>query len=283
MQAARLDPSLEKPVQALRTSLNTASLSDDPGYQLLLSGRALAALGNWDLAALAFRNALAARPGYAEALAWLGLVQQQLGQDASGDFQHALELAPGSAIVQGLYGMYLQRSDLPDAARAAFQKAAALQPDDPGWQVALGSAYEQTGDLISAYPFYLHAVELAPNDPIPWRALVAYSINNGVDVDTTGLPSARRLISLAPDDWQSYDLAGQAASLLGDFTTAETFLKKALELAPLQAAPALHMGLVELQAAKLETAFSYLSLAKTLDPDGLVGLMAGRVLGQYFP
>ena len=57
IKAADLCSALDEPVQSLRTALNTAFLSDDRGYQFLVSGQALGALGEWDLAAEAFRNA----------------------------------------------------------------------------------------------------------------------------------------------------------------------------------------------------------------------------------
>ena len=283
MQAAQLNPDLQKPVQGLRTSLNTALLSEDRAYQFLVSGQALAALGQWDLATEAFRNALAVDPGYAEAWAWQGLAKQQLGQDGSHEFSQAMTLSSGSAIVHGLYGMYLQRQGNPKEALVAYQVAANLEPDNPGWQMALGNAFEQTGDLVSAYSSYSHAVDLAPEDPSTWRALASFSVNNLVDVDVTGLPAARKLIGLAPEDWQSYDLAGQAAFLLDDYPSAEDYLKKAIQLAPTQAAPALHLGLVYLQSGVLSSAYSYLNLAKIYDPDGSYGWQAGRLLEQFFP
>jgi Flp pilus assembly protein TadD len=149
--------------------------------------------------------------------------------------------------------------------------------------MALGNAFEQEGDLVSAYSSYSHAVELAPEDPSTWRALATFSVNNLVDVDVTGLPAARKLIGLAPEDWQSYDLAGQAAFLLDDYPSAEDYLKKAIQLAPTQAAPALHLGLVYLQSGVLASAYSYLNLAKIYDPDGPYGWQAGRLLEQFFP
>ncbi|MDP2975979.1 MAG: tetratricopeptide repeat protein, partial [Anaerolineales bacterium] len=79
MLAARLDPRLDAPVQSLRASLNAALLVDDRPYQLVMAGRALAALGEWHLAAEAFRLALAARRDYADAWAWLGEAEQQQG------------------------------------------------------------------------------------------------------------------------------------------------------------------------------------------------------------
>ncbi len=283
MQAAQLNPDLDPTVQGLRTTLNTALLSDDRATHFLVAGQALGALGEWDLAAEAFRNAIAGRSNYAEAWAWLGEAEHQQGQDGSREIEQALTFGPESPMVQGLYGMYLQHLGEPDAALAAFHKAADLEPDNPGWQIALGSASEQAGDLVAAYGYYFHAVELAPDDASTWRALAAFSITNNVDVDVTGLPAARKLVGLAPDDWQSYDLAGQAEFLLEDYTAAEIYLKKAVQMGPSQAAPVLHLGLVYMQTGDRTSAYSYLNLARTFDPNGPYGWQAGRLLEQYFP
>ena len=125
MLADRLDPSLDAPVESLRSALNTAFLSDDRAYQLLVSGRALGAMGNWYLAAEAFHNAIAVRADYAEAWAWLGEAKQQQGQDGSLEIERAVALNPNSAMVESLYGLYLQRQKQPKQALAAIQKAAA--------------------------------------------------------------------------------------------------------------------------------------------------------------
>jgi tetratricopeptide (TPR) repeat protein len=283
MQAVKLNPDLDIPVQSLRNALNTAFLSDDLAYQFLVSGRALGALGEWDLAVEAFHNAIAERFNYADAWAWLGEAEQQQGLDGKHDIEQALAFGPESAMVQGLYGMYLQRQGQPDAALAAFHKAADLEPSNPGWQMALGSATEQAGDLVGAYGYYFQAVELAPADASTWRALVTFSVTNNVDVEVTGLPAACKLVDLAPTDWRSYDLAGQAEFLLEDYIAAEIYLKKAIQMSPTQAAPALHLGLVYLQTSNLISAYSYLNLARTLDPNGPHGWQAGRLLEEYFP
>jgi len=191
IQAAMLNPDLAIPVNSLRTALNTAFLSDDRAYRFLLSGRALGALGEWDLAVEAFHNAIAGRINYAEAWAWLGEAKQQQGKDGYPEIEQALAFGSELAIVQGLYGLYLQRQGQADFALAAFKKASNLEPNSPGWQIALGNASEQTGDLVAAYEYYFHAVELAPADASTWRAIVAFSVSNDVDVGGTGLPSAQ--------------------------------------------------------------------------------------------
>ena len=112
-------------------------------------------------------------------------------------------------MLQSLYGLYLQRQKQPEKALAAFQKAVALQPEEPGWQMALGGAYEQTGNLIAALEHYQRAVALAPGEATAWRALAEFSLRNSVDLAGTGLPAARRLVELVNNDWQADDIAGQ--------------------------------------------------------------------------
>jgi tetratricopeptide (TPR) repeat protein len=283
MQAAQSDPNLDPTVQGLRSTLNAGMVSDDQAAHFLAAGQALSALGEWDLAAEAFQNATTIRSNYAEAWAWLGEARQHLGGSGTLEIFQALAEDSWSPMVQGLYGLYLQRQGNPKAAMSAFKFAAAMAPDDPGWQIALGSANEQNGDLVAAYGYYLHAVELAPKDASTWRALVAFSVNKDVDVGGTGLPAARKLVGMAPDDWQSFDLAGQAEFMQEDYAAAIVYLKKAVQLGPTQAAPALHLALAYLQAGNQEMAHSYLTVAQTFDPDGPYGWQAGRLLEQYFP
>jgi Flp pilus assembly protein TadD len=283
MKAAKLDPALDASVESLRSALNTATLSDDRAYQLLVSGRALGAIGNWDLAAEAFHNAIAVRADYAEAWAWLGEAKQQQGQDGSGEIERAIAFNPNSAMVESLYGLYLERQKQPKQALAAIQKAAALEPANPGWQMALGEAYEQTGDLVTALEYYQRATELSPNEPTFWRALAEFSLRNNLDLAGTGLPAARRLIELANADWQSDDIAGQILLETNDLVGAEALLKKAVELDPTQAAPFLHLGLLYMQTGDRIAALSYLNQAKAMDPNGPIGWQANRLLEQYFP
>ena len=283
MRADRLDPSLDTYVESLRSALNTATLSDDRAYEFLVSGRSLGAIGNWNLAAEAFRNAIAVRADYAEAWAWLSEAKQQQGQDGSVEIERAVALNPDSAMVESIYGLYLQRQKQPKQALAAIQKAAALEPGNPGWQMALGEAYEQNGDLVTALEYYQSATELSPNEATFWRALAEFSLRNNLDLAGTGLPAARKLVELANKDWQADDIAGQILLDTNDPVGAEALLKKAVQLDPSQAAPYLHLGLLYMETGDRAAAFSNLNQAKILDPDGPNGWQASRLLEQYFP
>lgn len=283
MLAARMNPAHDVEVQDLRSALNTALLSEERAYQFVVSGRALAALGEWDLAQEAFRRATEADPLYAEAWAWLGEARQAAGLDGSLELGQALALDPWSAMVQGLYGLLLQRQGQPFSALEAYQAAATLEPQDPGWQIAIAGAYEQAGDLINAADHTLRALELDRESAANWRALALFSLRNSMDVEGVGLTAARQLVRLAAADWQTYDILGQVLTVTGDFGAAAQALDTALELAPEQAAPALHMGLLCLQSGDQVCAYDALMDASQLDADGASGWQARRLLEQYFP
>jgi len=283
MQAARLDPGLDATVQGLRASLNAARLVDDRPYQMLMSGRALAALGEWELAAEAFRRAVAARRDYAEAWTWLGEAHQHLGTDGRPDLQTALLLEPDSPGVNALVGLYWQRQGRADQALAYFRKAMRLEPGNAAWQSAVGSAAEQSGDLVAALAYYKQAVALDPQGAAYWRSLASFCARYQVEVTETGLPAAQRLLALAPQDWRSQDVMGQVAQAAGDLLSAEKYYLGALELAPEQAAPHFHLGLLYLQLSRAQPAYDNLVKARKLDPDGPYGWQAGRLLERYFP
>lgn len=283
MTAARLDPKFDTSVQSLRTSLNTALLSDDRAYQLTVSGIALGGLDAWDLAGEAFRRATVIDPGDGDAWAWLGEAKQHNGQSGLMELQNAIFLDPGSAMVQDLFGIYWQRQGRAAQALEAFQTAAGLEPDNAGWQMALGSAYEQSGDLVAALEHYNQAVALAPQDASTWRALAVFSLNNDVDVAGTGLPATQKLLALAPADWQSEDLAGLAAFEMSNLAAATPLFLKAIQIAPDQAAPHEHLGLAYLQSGDRASAYPQFIQAAKLDPNGLYGDQAQRLLEQNYP
>lgn len=283
MQAAALDPALDASVQFLRAELNRAFLVEEPAYHFLTAGRALAALGHWDLASEAFRRALEADMEYAEAWAWLGEARQHTGLDGRPQLDRALFLNPASASIQALDGLYWLRQGQPEKAILACAKAAALEPENPAWQVALGDAAAAAGEFTQAIGYYQHAVELDPDNLSAWQGLALVSANNGADVEGTGRMAARQLLRLAPDDWLTYDIAGRMAFLLYAREEAERYFLKAIELAPGQPAPHLHLALAYLEFGEAASAYDKLVDTIQLDPEGAYGWQAQRLLEQYFP
>ncbi|MCK5313815.1 MAG: tetratricopeptide repeat protein, partial [Anaerolineales bacterium] len=78
VQAAELDPNLSEATQTLVSSIRTARYVDDPAYSKLEAGRALASIGEWELAVEAFHQSTQDHPNYAEAWAFLGEARQHL-------------------------------------------------------------------------------------------------------------------------------------------------------------------------------------------------------------
>jgi len=76
INASQLDPELDPAVQTLRTALNLASLSESPSAQLVVIGRGLGLVSEWELAQAAFAQAIQADENNAEAWAWLGEAYQ---------------------------------------------------------------------------------------------------------------------------------------------------------------------------------------------------------------
>jgi superkiller protein 3 len=263
--------------------LNTALLSDDRAYRYVVAGHALAAQSEWDLALKAFQNAVALTPNYGEAWAWLGEAEQHLGQDSFPALQKAMLLDPGSAIVNILTGMYYQRQGNSPKALTAYQTAVNLEPENAAWHVALGGAYESNRDLLSALLEYQLAVEFDPENVPAWQAMALYSVVNDSDLDGNGLAAAKKLMELSPDDWQSLDIAGQVTYALGNLREARHLFEKAIDLAPDQAAPHLHLAMVCLDLRESVVGLAQLKLAIDLDPTGPVGWQANRLLEQYFP
>ncbi|MFH2101826.1 MAG: tetratricopeptide repeat protein [Chloroflexota bacterium] len=281
--ATSLDPELDAPVQAMRLALSSALSTDDRAYQMLITGRGLANLSEWGLAREAFRQALEMDNSYGEAWAWLGEAEQQLGGDGFAHLQRAIFLAPDSAMVQVLVGLYWQREGEMSLAITTYRNAVALEPFNPAWQLTLAGAYEGAGDLISALEHYSLATDLGPGEAIYWRMLAVFCLRNGVELMPTGVPAARRLVVLAPDDWLSHDIAGQIWLDSGNLTQALDEFQRAIELDPSQAAPYLHLGVLYLQTGDRQKAFDHLVNTHRLEPHGPLGVQAQRLLDQYFP
>lgn len=283
MEAARLDPALDNTVQAMRKALTTALLVDEPAHRLVISGQGLASLGEWTLARHAFTSAVQARPDYAEAWAWLGEAEQHLGRDGSAALELAASLNPESPLVQVFLGLYRQRQGRPDWAINHFRLAALLEPENPAWQAALAGAYVQAGDLPPALQAYQEAVRLAPQDAQYWRMLAVFCANYQYQVTETGLPAARRALTLTPDDARALDVMGQLYMALGDRHLAQGFFEQALEADPTLAEAHLHLGIIHLQSGRRNLAYPALVQARDLASGTLLGGQAQALLEQYFP
>jgi tetratricopeptide (TPR) repeat protein len=283
LASASLDLEYEAVVETLSTAFNLAALEPDEASKLVIIGRGLGLVGEWQLAQAAFHQAVAADGENAEAWAWLGEAKQQLGREGRAELDQALFLGRANPIVRSLRGLYWIRQDRGDQALAEYLLAAEYDPDNPVWQISIGQAYAVRGDLQAALAAYFRATEMDPTDADIWLALATFSARYNLQVEDVGLPAAQRAVDLSGDDPLALDALGWALALLERYDEAQTTLEQALASNPELAQGHLHLGIVQMQVDEWESAADRLRKALQLDRDGPVGKQAQLLLDQYFP
>jgi len=276
--SSQLDPQLDPAVQTLRTALSLASLNGSASKRFVIIGRGLGLVEEWPLARAAFEEAIKEDGKNAEAWAWLGEANQQMGQEGSEEIDQALSLNPDSSTVRGLRGLYFQRVGNFREALTEFQSATKLEPDNPAWQVSIGEAHSKLGDLIRALEAYQAATTLAPDDASYWRLLAIFCAQNNVNIKDVGVPAAQRAVILAKEDATSLDVLGWLLLLDARHEEAERTLMRALELDSQNASAHLHLAMVYLQKNDRVSASDHLIKARDLG-----NAEAEVLLNQYFP
>jgi predicted Zn-dependent protease len=116
-------------------------------------------------------------PQSPEALYLLGFAEQLQGKlaQARGNYEKSRQLRPSNAGLQRDLGrLYGQIGEF-SAARAAFDLATAMEPNEPLTYLYMGEMLEKSGDLRSAAGAYLNAQNLAPLwDRPPYQLGIVY-------------------------------------------------------------------------------------------------------------
>jgi tetratricopeptide (TPR) repeat protein len=278
LSASRLDPQFDPAVQTLRTALNLASVDDSASGRSVVVGRGLGLVNEWRLARIAFEESVRLDADNADAWAWLGEANQQVGLDGLEPLERAFHLNPSSSTVRGLRGLYYQRTGNYRVALTEFQAAAAMEPDNPTWLVSMGESHAKLGNLIHALDAYQKAIILAPEDPGYWRLLAIFCAQNNVNIRDVGVPAAQKVVILAGEDPASLDLLGWLLTLDARYEEAKRMLNRALELDPQNGSAHLHFGMLHMQANDRVSAYDHLIQARDLG-----NKEAEMILNQYFP
>jgi len=290
-QVADLEPALKPQAEVVLGSIRAASRADDPAYTLLESGRALASLGEWDLAAEAFQGAVDLRPDYAEAWAYLGEARQHLDLDVSAsqaspglaELNKAVQLDPASLVANTYLALYWQRQGETSRALQVLEEITQLYPENPALLSELGNALAQTGNLQAALAAYQGAVRLAPDIPDYWRLLASFSARYEYQIAAAGLPAARRAAALDPGNPANLDVLGQVLLLLQDFTSAERFFQRAVETDPNYAPAHVRLGLVYALRGERDKAYAKWNQVESMAPGSPAADQAQRLMESYFP
>ncbi|NIN04830.1 MAG: tetratricopeptide repeat protein, partial [Armatimonadetes bacterium] len=135
---------------ALIETIEASALVGEPAYSLAQVGQALAREEEWQLAKVAFQNALALQPDYPDALAYLGLTLDKTGSDGSQQLQTAAASAPEAAFPNLLLGIHWRSVGNLRKAQDALETAAGLDPKDPVIMVELAATYLEMGQIEAA-------------------------------------------------------------------------------------------------------------------------------------
>jgi len=211
--------------------LSPEALRNIPAAQRLL-GVGHYALRNYEKARAHLARYLELDPGHVATRELLGLVLMRQGEAKAA--VQVLEPAARQTMVSpgllALLGRAYLAADLPAMAASAFERAAALSPEDPGLRAELavsklagGRREEATGDLQTL-------LESGSLSGQTGYLLGLVRLESG-DLDAA-LQVAAQLQAREPDNPFGPHLAGVAHALKGDGVTARRYLERALELRP---------------------------------------------------
>lgn len=162
-----------------------------------------------------------------------------------------------------LAGQILGREGHPADAIPLFQQALKNAPDNAAAHYQLGLAYSMTGSLEQAQSQWRAAVQLQPSFLDAQRALANMALRRG-DWDLLA-QSADQLIRSEPGAAEGFIFRGTERLARNDLSGAETYLRKALEVAPENSIPYVRLG--ELRATQNRGDEAQKLFAQALDRD----------------
>jgi len=201
----------------LSNAIRLGQLQENEAYTFTLIGQTLAGFQAWDLSVVALERATTIDPEYAEAWAYLGEAYFQTGDLRAIDaLEKGAAINPLSFSVNLFQAFYWQRAGNFDQAYAHLQIAHLIEPEDPQLLVELGRNQVLNGKVLQAQDFYERAIALEPENPIWWKELARYSLDNEILVGEIGLPAALEAQKLVPRDAEANFLIAKAYWQLGE-------------------------------------------------------------------
>jgi tetratricopeptide (TPR) repeat protein len=253
-----------------------------PAYYARLGGL-MATHREWRLARAALEAALVLQPNLADARAYLGTTQERMGESGYREIWGAVLSDPSSSVTWTLLGDYWLDHGEVERSLEALQQARRLDPSNAAAAASFGSALAANGDINEASEAYLEAADLDPGRPDFWLLLAGLSVSREHAIETLGLPAARNAATLDPSNTSAFGLLGYAHVLVGEPSLGVRLLRRAIRLSPREPSAYYHLGLGYLALQDRVNASIALEAALGLDPEGEVGALSRRVLGNLAP
>jgi Tfp pilus assembly protein PilF len=197
---------------------------------------------------------------------------------AVSSLRNAVELQPNDAMFHEDYGWALLSTGRPDLASAEFDRALALEPEDPLYLVGLGLERERHADTQNAYMLYGKAVAASPSllDSAFFKELRARSPDGANSAIALGL-------QLSKED-SPISIAQRARILMEaqQLVQARTDLLKALAEVPNMPMAWLNLGRVADEIQEADQFSLYYERAYAIDPQSIPAMqrMAAFALSE---
>ncbi|MFM2296206.1 MAG: O-GlcNAc transferase [Verrucomicrobiota bacterium] len=214
-----------------------------------------------------YRQALALRPGYTEAvnnLAALGLERGQL-DDVVTSLGAALQKNPHRADLLVNYGTALGQLGRADEAQAIFQRALALNPDYVEALNNLGSLFAGQKKFPAAVEQFQHALRLQPDDPTTLLNF-AKALQGAGDLAAAEV-QFKKLLAVAPEFVRAHRDYAQFLADTGRAPDAIAHYREVLRLQPRDADAHYNLGCLHQAAQQLDAALAEFTAALDCRPD----------------
>jgi tetratricopeptide (TPR) repeat protein len=211
--------------------------------------------------------AFGAQPSSVEILKDLARVAKEANdnQGALGYLAHARDLQPTDASIAYEFGAVCVRMGLLAEARKAIADALRIDPDNPEYNLGMGTVVSFSADPPQALPYLTKYHTLRPQDP---QGLLALGTANyrAKDFDTAAkwLAEAAHSSETAAD---AHFYLGRIARQEGKPDEAAAELKQSLALHPDQPDALAELGQISTQKRDFAQASAYFDKALRADPD----------------
>jgi tetratricopeptide (TPR) repeat protein len=230
-------------------------------------GSALAMDGNFEEAAVQFRNALQVNPSLAEAHRNLGIIFDKTGhaEEAISELQQATDINPNfSKAFYNLGAVLFEKGDT-EAAIAKYSRALEITPDYAEAMNNLGIALYGKGEKEKAIALYRQALDINPDYPEALGNLGVALFDKGEKEEA--IAQYRRAVKIRPDYAEALGNLGVALLDKGEREEAIAQYRKALESDPKYVKAEYNWGGALASEGKLDEAIAHFRHAVKIKPD----------------
>jgi tetratricopeptide (TPR) repeat protein len=196
--------------------------------------------------------------------------------DASKDYEgalgylaHARDLAPDNPRIHFLFAMTAVKMNLPIEARRSLERALALDPQNPGYNYAMGSVVLTTRDASTAARYFQKFVKAKPDSARGHYALGIAYFGSG---DYGNAKEEMRRVENDPKVGPAAEyFLGRIARLEGKLEDATRLLHKSIQRMPSLSESHTELARVLMLQGNLQAAQAELDTALRLAPDSFQG------------